>query len=108
MRRLKLKAIKQDTAVILFTAFLGNVMGQITSNTILPFSIALCGVLYSFFRSNNNIDMAFTMMMVLAYDFFGLVPFLSIGAGTLHWYDINVIFAMLLYIKCFKQKKRNA
>ena len=96
--------MKQDIYIVFFFALLGALSSYLLSNENIGFALAFIGVIYGLIRACNN-NIAFFMMNVLAFDFFGLVPNLTVGAGTLHWYDINVLFALIFFIKCLKTKK---
>lgn len=95
---------KQDIGIVFFFALLGMLLGHLLSNDNIGFVVAFIGVFYGLLRANKDNRFAFFMMLVLGFDFFGLVPNLIIGSGTLHWYDVNVLFALLLSMKCLRKK----
>ena len=70
---------------------------QVTYNTTISFVIMLPGLLYSFVCACMNIEDALWLLFMLAYDFWGIVPWLSIGSGVLHWYDFNSVLAIILF-----------
>lgn len=104
--RLRKHKYSQDAMIIFTVALAGALIGYVGPSNI-GFAVAFLSVIYAFVRSNKNNNVALAMMFVLAYDFFGIVPWLSIGAGTLHWYDINVIFSLLLLLKTIKSKRHS-
>ena len=101
------KKMIQDVTTVYFIAGLGALLTHVVSNDNIGFAIAFAGVLYGLGCSLRNNKTAIFMMITLAFDFFGVVPYLMIGEGTLHWYDINILYSFLLFIKCLKMKKRS-
>ena len=70
---------------------------QVTYNTTISFAIMLPSLLHSFFHACKNKEDAVWLLFILAYDFWGIVPWLSVGSGVLHWYDLNAVLAVLLF-----------
>lgn len=99
--------LKQDIGIIAFFALLSIVIGYVVSDRI-GFFVAFIGVLYGLLRSCKDSRIAIIMLMVMAYDYFGLVPFLSIGSGTLHWFDVGVAFAFIMGFRYLRARGRAA
>lgn len=98
---------RQDIIIISGLILLGIISGLLLPNSNIGFYISMTSIIYTFIRGNRNTTIVIVMMFVLAYDYFGLVPYLSIGSGTLHWYDLNFVLAFLLFVKCLKKKKNS-
>ena len=99
------KKYNRDFTIILTFGIIAALIGYLFPLSNIGFFIALGSVVYVLIRGDRNYTLVYTMMIILAYDFFGVVPWLSIGSGTLHWYDINVVFSALLIIKTLKARK---
>ncbi|BDP77890.1 hypothetical protein EfmAA242_21180 [Enterococcus faecium] len=80
---------------------------HLTGNSNVASLIAVVGVVYAIVKACNNEYLAIWVMFVLGSDIWGIVPYINIGSGVLHWSDFNVIVAILLCLRFIKVKARS-
>ncbi|MCH0203832.1 hypothetical protein KEJ74_03985, partial [Enterococcus faecium] len=80
---------------------------HLTGNSNVASLIAVVGVVYAIVKACNNEYLAIWVMFVLGSDIWGIVPYINIGSGVLHWSDFNVIVAIFLCLRFIKVKARS-
>lgn len=88
--------------IFLFLFIVGSLINRITGNMTISLLFLIIGTLYGMILAWNNNVFAIWVLLILGCNWWGLVPLIPIGSGTLYWNEISVLFSTLLFLKYIK------
>lgn len=96
--------IRFDKRLALFTLpfVVGTLVHYSKVNTWVTYVFFLLGLFYGVYLTVVNSIYAIWIILILGQDWFGLVPLITIGSGTLHWNEVSAVFAVLFFLTHFK------
>lgn len=97
--KLKLSYTVRNFLVLYSCVIIGTIAYYISHNSLISFVIILIGLLFGLGKAFKQDRLMLWLMMMLAYDFWGLVPMINIGEGILHWYDVGAAVAVGYFLK---------